>query len=263
MQKSLFEIEKMDCSSEEQLIRMKLQGISAIRHLDFELDSRHLTVYHEGEDQLIEDALQELKLGSKLLQRVPTDETKFREGASQKKLLWTVLAINLTFFFLELISGILSSSMGLIADSLDMLADSIVYSLSLIAIGGSILFKKKIARISGYFQVVLAIIGFSEVIRRFLGSDGIPDYMNMILISIMALIANGFCLYILQRSKSREAHMQASMIFTSNDILINAGVVLAGLMVFWFDSNKPDLIIGSLVFGLVIRGAMRIIALGK
>jgi len=74
----------------------------------------------------------------------------------------------------------------------------------------------------------------------------------MIVVSILALAANGLCLYLLQKSKSKEAHMQASMIFTSNDVIINLGVITAGLLVHWLNSNKPDLIIGTIVFVLVI-----------
>ncbi len=57
--------------------------------------------------------------------------------------------------------------------------------------------------------------------------------------------------------------MKASMIFTSNDVIINLGVILAGVLVLWLDSNKPDLIIGSIVFVLVIQGAFRILKLGR
>ena len=42
--------------------------------------------------------------------------------------------------------------------------------------------------------------------------------------------------------------MQASMIFTSNDVIINSGVIVAGLLVNWLNSSYPDLIIGALVF---------------
>ena len=86
----------------------------------------------------------------------------------------------------------------------------------------------------------------------------------MIIVSILALIANGICLYILQKSKSKnEAHMKASMIFTSNDVIINLGVIIAGFLVHLLNSNKPDLIIGTIVFILVIQGAFRILKLGR
>ena len=122
--------------------------------------------------------------------------------------------------------------------------------------------KKRIAKLAGYFQITLAIIGFLEVLRRFFGEERLPDFTTMIIVSIFALIANGICLYLLQRSKSREeAHMKASMIFTSNDVIINLGVIIAGVLVNWLNTNKPDLIIGTIVFVLVIQGAIRILKL--
>ena len=86
----------------------------------------------------------------------------------------------------------------------------------------------------------------------------------MIIVSVFALIANGICLYILQKSNNKEeAHLKASMIFTSNDVIINFGVIIAGLLVNWLNSSTPDLIIGTIVFVLVIQGAFRILKLGK
>jgi Co/Zn/Cd efflux system component len=161
-------------------------------------------------------------------------------------------------------TGLISKSMGLIADSLDMLADSLVYGISLFAVGGSLIKKKRIAKLAGYLQITLAIIGFVEVLRRFFGADKLPDFSIMIIVSVFALIANGMCLYILQKSKSKEeAHMKSSMIFTSNDVIINLGVIIAGFLVNSLKSNKPDLIIGTIVFVLVIQGAVRILKIGK
>ena len=85
----------------------------------------------------------------------------------------------------------------------------------------------------------------------------------MIVVSILARIANSICLYLLQRSKSDEAHMQASMIFTSNDVIINSGVILAGILVLVTESKYPDLVIGGVVFLIVVRGAIRMLNLGK
>ncbi len=57
--------------------------------------------------------------------------------------------------------------------------------------------------------------------------------------------------------------MKASMIFTSNDVIINAGVILAGILVLITHSKYPDLIIGLAIFLIVTRGAFRILKLGK
>ena len=264
MQKTIFEITKMDCPSEENLIRMKLDEISSIVHLDFDIPNRKLTVFHNGETEQIEKSVIELHLGGKKISTEQTDRTDFKENTNQKKVLWSVLVINFAFFIIEMATVIVSKSMGLVADSLDMLADSFVYGISLIAVGGTLMKKKRIAKLAGYFQITLAIIGFVEVLRRFFGADKLPDFSTMIIVSIFALVANGICLYILQKSKSKEeAHMKASMIFTSNDVVINMGVIIAGLLVNWLNSSKPDLIIGTIVFVLVIQGAFRILKLSK
>jgi Co/Zn/Cd efflux system component len=90
-----------------------------------------------------------------------------------------------------------------------------------------------------------------------------PNFKMMIVVSLLALVANSVCLYLLQKSKSNEAHMKASMIFTSNDVIINSGVILAGVLVLYTNSRYPDLIIGAIVFLIVVRGALRILKLGK
>tara|TARA_B100000212_G_C27311389_1_gene505911 strand:+ start:88 stop:888 length:801 start_codon:yes stop_codon:yes gene_type:complete len=265
LNQTLFKIDKMDCPSEENLIRMKFEGLSQIKHLKFDLNRRELTIFHENNINEIEESLKQLNLGHKKLYTKKTDRISFDQNDNnQRRVLWSVLIINLVFFILEMSYGLFSKSMGLVADSLDMLADSFVYAISLIAVGKSLLYKKTIAKIAGYFQIVLALIGLGEVIRRIINPVEFPNYLTMIIISIFALIGNGICLHLLQRSRNKdEAHMKASLIFTSNDVVINLGVILAGLMVYWLNSSVPDLIIGSIVFFIVSKGALRILSLGK
>lgn len=254
----------MDCPSEENLIRMKLQNIEGIAKQEYDLKGRLLTVYHTGDYQTIEQQLATLNLGSQVIDSSETEE-KFQaeEDSKQRKVLWIVLAINFAFFLIEMSTGIISKSMGLVADSLDMLADAFVYGLSLFAVGAAVSRKKRVAMICGYFQILLAAIGFIEVIRRFTGAEEMPVFQTMIGISVLALIANVICLFLLQRTKSNDAHIQASIIFSSNDVIINTGVILAGFLVWQLDNQIPDLIIGSIVFLIVTRGAMRILKLAK
>ena len=264
MLKSEFHISKMDCPSEEQLIRMKLSEISDVSNLNFELDKRKLTVYHTGNLEEIKKGIAELKLGDKLTSSVTVENYEFSHEESQRKVLWIVLIINAVFFFVEFLMGFISSSMGLVADSLDMLADSVVYGMSLLAIRGSIVKKRRIAWLAGYFQIILAVIGFVEVLRRFIFSEELPDFKAMIYVAILVLLANVICLILLKKTKhTEEAHIKASMIFTSNDIIINLGVILTGFLVHWLNSNKPDLIIGFIVFVIVLIGAGRILKLSK
>ena len=264
MFKSTFNISKMDCPSEEALIRMKLEGISVIKNLVFDIENRKLTVFHSEENPEIGNRLKELNLGAEHKETAIVQQDEFIYNSSiQSKLLWTVLIINFAFFIIEITTVLISKSMGLVADSLDMLADALVYGLSLWAVGSTVIRKKKVARLSGYFQLALALLGLTEVIRRFISFKEVPDFQTMIIVSVLALIANSVCLYLLQKSKSQEAHMKATMIFTSNDIIINTGIITAGILVLLTKSKYPDLIIGGIVFLIVVRGAFRILKLGK
>lgn len=254
----------MDCPSEERLIRMKLEQHETIRQLDFDIPNRQLTVVYQGDIQEINSSLQSLQLGSELQSTEELSEAwQPDQERQEKRILWSALFINFFMFLVEMSSGLVSRSMGLVADSLDMLADAFVYALSLFAVGQLASRKKRIAALSGYFQMLLAVMGLLEVIRRFLGFESVPEFRTMIIISLLALTGNAVSLYLLQKSKSKEAHIQASLIFTSNDVLVNLGVILAGIAVYISNHKLPDLIVGTLVFVMVMRGAIRILKLAK
>jgi Co/Zn/Cd efflux system component len=262
--KSVFHIPKMDCHAEENLIRLQLEELSQVKSLQFDLQLRQLEVFHTQKVAPIEKNLCSLNLGSKLTATIEVENDALQDNQQQKQLLYWVLLINLGFFFVELGAGWWSQSMGLIADSLDMLADALVYALSLGAVAGTMARKKKVARWAGYLQLSLAALGFIEVLRRFFGPELMPDFKIMIGVSLAAAVANGTCLYILNKAKNKdEAHLKASLIFTSNDLLLNLGVVVAALLVQFFSSNLPDLIIGSLLFAYVSQAGFRILKLGK
>ena len=106
-------------------------------------------------------------------------------------------------------------------------------------------------------------LGSAEVLRRFLGFAELPDFRTTIVISALALIANSMCLYLLARPKTRDAHMQASVIFTSNDVIMNLGIITAEVLVLWLGSGILNLVIGTAVFVVVTRGAVRILRLAR
>jgi Co/Zn/Cd efflux system component len=264
MHATTFRIAKMDCPAEEQLIRLKLAGLSAVVSLEFDIPARKLVVLHTGEVAEIQRFIDALDLDATLIETVIQDDGADHDpdrSASERSVLWIVLAINFAFFLIEAAAGVIAGSMGLVADSLDMLADSIVYGLALVAVGRTAVAKRNVAHIAGYVQLGLALLGLLEVIRRTFGYEAMPDFGVMIVVSMFALAANVICLLLLQRARSGEPHIRASMIFTSNDIVINLGVAAAGGLVYITGSIYPDLVIGGIVFAIVMRGATRILRL--
>ncbi len=267
MQKSLFHISKMDCPSEEKLVRMALEGNTNIKKLDFDLQERMLSVIHSTEPSNILAALKPLNFGAEFKHTseydpAPEELEENIDPVKEANVLKALLAINGIMFVLELFFGLLAESMGLISDSLDMLADAAVYGVSLYAVGKAISMKKKAATLSGYLQMLLAFGVLVETMRRFyFGSE--PEGLFMIGVATVALIANISCLFLLFKHKGGEVHMKASWIFSTNDVIANIGVILAGLAVYFFQSPYPDLIIGTIVGFVVLRGAVSILRLAR
>lgn len=169
-----------------------------------------------------------------------------------------LLAINAAMFVVELAAGWIAQSTGLIADSLDMLADAGVYMVALLAVGSTTRRKTHAAALSGLIQLALAAGLAFEIARRAVtGSE--PMSLLMILISALALVANAACVFLLRKHRDGEIHMRASWIFSTTDVQVNVGVMVAGLLVMITGSAWPDLVIGSLVCGLVVRGGVRIL----
>ena len=92
----------MDCPSEEAMIRMKLDSYAEIKKLDFDIPSRKLTVFHNGNLKDIQNAIADLKFNDELIYSEPTDEVVIDEADNQRKMLWAVLIINFVFFGLEM-----------------------------------------------------------------------------------------------------------------------------------------------------------------
>ncbi|MGT2807960.1 hypothetical protein DIX60_03655 [Streptococcus iniae] len=263
--KTIFELKGMDCPSEEQLVRIVLGNFEKVQTIKVNLAKKQVAVTHQEDSQKLLEALDDLKLQTQLVEDFTVEEAEATDTKQmlQKFILGQVLIINIAFFILEELAGYYLHSLGLAADGLDMLADSFVYGLALFAVGKSLLFKKKVSALAGYFQLILALLGFLQVIYRCLNHDYLPNPLGMFVIALMALLANLISYYMVLKVDQTEVHIKASKLFTSNDIVINIGVMLSSLLVYFFQSPIPDLIIGSLIFALVLKGALKIIALSK
>ncbi|RYE71578.1 MAG: cation transporter [Oxalobacteraceae bacterium] len=264
-QKSTFSVPKMDCPSEENLIRMALNGLPGINSLNFDLSKRQMSVIHEGDPDEVLARLQPLNLGAQLLDAIAVSPeqatgTKDTGDASEARTLKLLLLINGLMFFFELGLGFYAQSTGLIADSLDMLADAFVYGVAIAAVGKAASMKVRAAHTAGWLQLALALGALFEVVRRFIyGSEPVSSLMMGV--GLVALIANVACLVLISRKRDRGAHMTASYIFSANDVIANMGVIAAGALVAWSGSPLPDLFIGTIIAVIVLNGARRILQL--
>jgi len=265
---SLFKVPKMDCPSEERMIRLALESVMPEVGLYFNIPGREVKVFHDDNLDEIKQRLNTLGFGATLQSTEKSSPEELKNALISEKLnqskesatLKWLLAINAFMFLVELAVGWIAQSTGLIADSLDMFADAAVYGLALYAVGHSMKMKLRAAHLSGWLQVILAIGVLSEVVRRFIfGSEPISEIMMSF--GLVALIANSACLILIHKQKDAGAHMKASWIFSANDVIANLGVILAGVLVAWSGSRYPDLIIGLIIGVIVLNGARRILRL--
>lgn len=260
--RTLISIPRMDCPSEERLVRMALDGVDDVVELRIDLRARTLAVTHRGEPGPVLSKVAPLGLGARVLESAEAGpaEAPGPEVADEAYTLRILLGINAALFVVEIVAGWLAQSTGLIADSLDMLADAFVYGLALWAVERSSGTKLRAAHASGVLQALLAAGVFVDVVRRWVVGSA-PEPLAMIGVSALALAANVTCLLLLARHRHGGAHMKASWIFSTNDVLANLGVMAAGALVAATGSRLPDLVIGTLVAALVLLGAVRILRL--
>lgn len=259
-----FRVDKMDCAAEEQLVRMRLDVVTGVRRVDVDLNSRVVAVEHDADVVDVVQALASLDLGStELSSQGASAPVMSVDPRRQRHALLLALGVNAVFFVGEFLAGVVARSLGLIADSLDMGADASVYALSLLAVGGSAIRKQRLAVASGYLQFGLAVVGLAAVVRRFVADVEPPDVAVMIAMSLLALGGNLVVIVVLRRVRSGEAHIEASWIFTANDIKVNVLVIVAATAVAVTNSAVPDLVAGAIIFVIVANGARRILAISR
>lgn len=81
---SVFKVPKMDCLSEERMIRLALDGLDSIKALNFDLGSRRVRVVHTRPADSIAARLQPLGLGAALESTEAADENE--AGATPQSL---------------------------------------------------------------------------------------------------------------------------------------------------------------------------------
>ena len=94
MNKSTFIVSQMDCPSEEQMIRMKLESYAQVKHLDFDIPNRKLEVYHVNGIEDIQTSIAGLNLGDSFQGTEEAEPPEIEDQSKQKTILWWVLGIN-------------------------------------------------------------------------------------------------------------------------------------------------------------------------
>lgn len=139
-----------------------------------------------------------------------------------------------------------------------MLTDATAHGIALAAIGRSGGFKANAATLSGALLLIVGVGMIVEVARRVIwGSD--PEGSWMMAVAFVALTVNIVVLRLLSKQRRDEVHIRAAWIFTRADVVANAAVIVAGLVVLLRGIRYFDLLVGATIGLYVVKEALEIL----
>jgi Co/Zn/Cd efflux system component len=173
----------------------------------------------------------------------------------QRGVLRAVLAINVAMFAVEVAAGLLARSTALLADSADMLGDALVYGFSLYVIARGPAWQARAALLK---SGVMAAFGAGVLVEAGtkVARGLTPGAEVMAGVGLLALAANASVLALLWRHRSDDLNMRSVWLCSRNDVVANAGVLLAAAGVALTGSGWPDVAVGLTIAALFILSAL-------
>lgn len=176
-----------------------------------------------------------------------------------KRALWIVILLNVGYGAIEIVGGFLAGSQSLKADALDFLGDGIISFLGLIAIGWGLQARAKAALLQGLFLGALGVSVIAYTGYRVLVVNQ-PHAELMGIFGAIALAVNIAAAIVLIPHRKGDANMRAVWLFSRNDAIGNAAVVVAAGLVWWTGTPWPDLVVAAVIAALFLQSAWSIIA---
>lgn len=177
----------------------------------------------------------------------------------QRGTLQIVLGINAVMFLVIVGAALYSRSTALLADSFDNLGDALTYGLSLYVISRSNSAKAKVALFKGSLIFLAAIVVLSQIIYR-LYIPSTPIFEVMGAFSLLGLVANSVCLYLLWKHREEDVNMSSVWECSRNDIASNLSVFVAAGAVWLTGTGWPDIVVALGLALLLLRSAHRVIS---
>lgn len=177
---------------------------------------------------------------------------------SYKRALWIVVLLNIGYGAIEIIAGLVAGSQSLKADALDFLGDGIISFLGLIAIGWGLRARAKAALLQGLFLGALGVGVIANTAYRVFVLNQ-PQAELMGIFGAVALAVNIAAALVLIPHRKGDANVRAVWLFSRNDAIGNAAVVVAAGLVWWTGTPWPDLVVAAVIASLFLQSAWSII----
>ena len=144
------------------------------------------------------------------------------------------------------------------ADALDFLGDGFITLLGLLAIGWSLRWRARAALLQGIFLGAMGLGVLGTTVYRALVQQQ-PEAQLMGALGLVALLVNVTAAAVLIPHRTGDSNVRAVWLFSRNDAIGNAAVVLAALLVAATASPWPDLVVAVVIAGLFLHSAGSIV----
>lgn len=178
--------------------------------------------------------------------------------ARQRRVLTTVLVINVATFAMMIAAAALSGSTSLLSGALDNFGDALTYAISLAVVGASAAAKARVAMLKGLLIAGAAFAVAAQIVWRLLHPE-VPIVETMGPAALLNFALNGVCLWLLTPHRHVDVNMSSVWECSRNDVFEGVAVMAAALAVWLFDSGWPDLLVASALLTLFARSAARVL----
>ncbi len=179
--------------------------------------------------------------------------------ARQRGTLQVVLVINGVMFLVIAAAALYARSSALLADSLDNLGDALTYGLSIYAVSRGAAIKARVALFKGGLILLTAAMVAAHIVYRLL-NPGIPVFEIMGTFSLLGLVANSICFFLLWRHRHEDVNMSSVWECSRNDMASNISVFIAAGAVYLTASGWPDILVALGLVWMLTRSAIRVIS---
>ena len=175
-----------------------------------------------------------------------------------RRALWIVVLLNAGYGVVEMAGGFLAESQAAKADALDFIGDGLITMLGLVAIAWSSAARARIALLQGLFLGALGLGVLVNTILRIVERQQ-PEAELMGLLGLIGLAVNLTAAAVLVPHRTGDANVRAVWLFSRNDAIGNAAVVVAAGFVALTDTPWPDLIVAVVIAWLFLQSSWSIV----
>jgi cobalt-zinc-cadmium efflux system protein len=190
-------------------------------------------------------------------------------GPSKRNLIISIV-LNFIITVAEFIGGILSNSLALLSDALHNLSDTIAIFISYVAIivGEKGSNKKNTfgykrveilaALLNAVVLVVISLYLFYEAYQRLMDPEPVKGN-TMMIVAVIGLLANLVSVLLLNRDSKSSLNIKAAFIHLLGDTLSSVGVILASVLILFYDLYWVDPLLTFIIGVFILRGTYGIL----